>query len=343
MGATVLDELGVRLPVVAAPMAGGPTTPELVVAAARAGSIGFLAGGYKSPALLGEQVAAVRAATGTFGVNLFAPNPVPVDPAAYRRYRDAVRRDAERFGAEVPPEPVEDDDHWRDKVDVLLEHPVPIVSFTFGLPDAAAVSALHRAGSVLVQTVTSADEALRAVDAGVDVLAVQASAAGGHSGTLTPDRIPPEKALRDLLTEINHAAGLPKIAAGGVVDPAEVAAMITCCARAVMVGTALLLAPEAGTSAAHRAALLGGDRGDTLVTRAFTGRPARALPNRFTAAHHDHAPSGYPALHHLTSPTRKAAAAAGDPEHVNLWAGTGYRHVREQPAARTLTDLTRDL
>ena len=343
MSASLLDALGVRLPVVAAPMAGGPTTPELVVAAARAGSIGFLAGGYQTPARLGEQIAAVRSATGTFGVNLFAPNPVRVETAAYRRYRDALSGDAERFGAAVPPEPVEDDDHWRDKIDVLLEHPAPIVSFTFGLPDAGAVSALHRAGSILVQTVTSADEALRAVDAGVDTLAVQGSAAGGHSATLTPDRIPTEKPLRELLAEINHAAGLPKIAAGGIVDPAEVAAMITCCAQAVMVGTALLLAPEAGTSTAHRKALLGEDRGDTIVTRSFTGRPARAMPNRFTSAHHDHAPSGYPALHHLSGPMRRAATAAGDPEYVNLWAGTGYRHVRERPVAETLTNLARDL
>lgn len=343
MSTGFLDGLGVRLPVLAAPMAGGPSTPEFVVAAARAGSLGFLAGGYKAPALLGEQLAAVRSETGTFGVNLFAPNPVPVDAAAYRRYRDAVRGDAERFGVAVPAKPVEDDDHWRDKVDVLLEHPVPIVSFTFGLPDAGAVAALHRAGSVLVQTVTSADEALRAVDAGVDALVVQASAAGCHSGTLTPQRIPPATPLRELLAEINHAAGLPKIAAGGVVDPEDVAAMIACCARAVLVGTALLLAPEAGTSTAHRRALLGADRGDTVVTRAFTGRPARALPNRFTAAHHDHAPSGYPALHHLTSPVRRAAAAADDPEHVNLWAGTGYRHVRERPVADTLTTLASKL
>ena len=342
MNGNVLEALGVRLPVLAAPMAGGPSTPEFVVAAARAGSLGFLAGGYKTPALLGEQIAAVRAVTDTLGVNLFAPNPVPVEAAAYRRYRDALRGDADRLGVVLPPEPVEDDDHWRDKVDVLLEHPVPIVSFTFGLPDAAAVSALHRAGSFLVQTVTSADEALRAVDAGVDALVVQGSAAGGHSGVLTPDRIPPATPLRDLLAEVNHAAGLPKIAAGGVSDPADVAAMIACCALAVMVGTALLLAPEAGTSAAHRQAL-GGDRGDTVVTRAFTGRPARALPNAFTAAHHDHAPAGYPALHHLTGPLRRAAAAANDPEHLHLWAGTGYRNVRERPVADTLTALANDL
>lgn len=339
MNDTVLDDLGLQLPIIAAPMAGGPTTPDLVIAAARAGSFGFLAGGYQSPAGLSEQIAAVRAVTGTFGVNLFAPNPVPVNPTEYRRYRDEIWPEAERFGADLPDEPIEDDDHWGDKIDVLLDRPVPVVSFTFGLPGPAAVAALRRAGSILVQTVTSAAEARRAADAGIDVLIVQSAAAGGHSGTFTPDRPSSELPLPELLAGIDDAVGLPTIAAGGVTDPADVATMIASGARAVMVGTALLLAPEAGTSAAHRRGLVDHRRTATIVTRAFTGRPARAIPNRFTDAHHDRAPAGYPALHHLTRPLRRAAAAAGDPDLVNLWAGAGHRAVREQPVGSTLTGL----
>jgi nitronate monooxygenase len=324
-----LADLGLAIPVLAAPMAGGPSTPELVVAAAAAGGLGFLAGGYKSAEALAGQIAAVRRATSTFGVNLFAPNPVPVDPAAYARYRDAVRADAERFGAALVEEPVEDDDVWRDKIDLLLADPAPVVSFTFGIPDKSTVAALRTAGSILVQTVTSTAEAVRASDAGVDLLAVQAAAAGGHSGTLTPDRPPPATPLRELLAEINQAVGLPTVAAGGLADAAAVAAAVHGGAEAVLVGTALLLAPESGTSAVHRSALHDPERGDTVVTRAFTGRPARALPNTFLTHHTAHAPLGYPALHHLTSPMRKAAAAAGDPEYVNLWAGTGHRAAAE--------------
>jgi NAD(P)H-dependent flavin oxidoreductase YrpB (nitropropane dioxygenase family) len=141
------------------------------------------------------------------------------------------------------------------------------------------------------------------------------------------------------VAEVVTATGRPVIAAGGVMTSADAAAALGAGAVAVAVGTALLLAPEAGTSTAHRAALLGPDRGPTVLTRAFSGRPARAIPNAFLTAHHDHAPSGYPALHHLTSPMRKAAAAAGDPEHVNLWAGSGYRLVRERPAAETLREI----
>jgi len=339
---TVLADLGLAVPVIAAPMAGGPTTPELVVAAAQAGGLGFLAGGYLSAAALADQIAAVRSRTSTFGVNLFAPNPVPVDRGAYVRYRDQVRIDAERFGATVPESPIEDDDSWRDKIDLLVDRPVPVVSCTFGLPDAAVLAALRRVGSVVVQTVTSADEAVQAAEAGVDVLAVQASAAGGHSGTFTPGRIPQALPLPDLLAEIDKVVDLPTIAAGGIVEPGQVAAAIAGGAQAVMVGTVLLLAPESGTSHAYRAALRS-ERGDPVVTMAFTGRPARALPNAFLETHHAGAPLGYPAVHHLTRPMRKAAAAAGDPEYVNVWAGTGYRSATPRPAAQIMGDLAAEL
>jgi nitronate monooxygenase len=333
-----LSELGATSPVVAAPMAGGPTTPELVVAAAGAGSLGFVAGGYLTADGLGEQLARVRAGTRRYGVNLFAPHPVPVDRAAYAAYRDLVAVEAARYAVELPVEPVEDDDAWRDKVDLLVEHPAPVVSFTFGIPGADALTALRRAGSLLVQTVTSADEARLAVAAGMDALAVQASAAGGHSGTLTPERRPPERPLTDLVGEVRAACDLPLLGAGGVASSDDVRAVLTAGADAVAVGTLLLLADESGASAAHRAGLADHARA-TTVMRAWTGRPARGLRNAFSDAYDASAPPGYPALHHLTRPLRRAAAAAGDPERVNLWAGTGYRAARAAPVAEILAGL----
>src|SRR4051794_22264499 len=183
---TLLSDLGATNPVVAAPMAGGPTTPELVLAAAAAGSLGLLGGGYLDAEAFGRQLESVAAGTGLYGVNLFAPHPVAVDPVAYAAYRDLLAPEAERRGIDpstLPDLPVEDDDAWQDKVDLLVARPAPVVSFTFGLPAAAAVTALHRAGSLLAQTVTTADEARAAVEAGLDAVLVQASAAGGHSGT----------------------------------------------------------------------------------------------------------------------------------------------------------------
>jgi NAD(P)H-dependent flavin oxidoreductase YrpB (nitropropane dioxygenase family) len=334
-----LSDLGARSPVVAAPMAGGPTTPELVLAAAGAGALGFLAGGYLSAEGLSDQLAKVRAQTRLYGVNLFAPNPVPVEAAAYAAYRDLLAPEAERYGVELPAEPVEDDDSWRDKVDLLVAQPPPVVSFTFGIPDPGSLVALRRAGSLLVQTVTSADEAGRAAEAGVDALVVQAGAAGGHSGTLTPEVTPPDVPLPDLVADVRRHVGLPVLGAGGITGPADVRAVLDAGADAAVVGSLLLLADEAGTSAAHRAGLAEPGRG-TTVMRAWTGRPARGLRNAFSSAYDASAPTGYPALHHLTRPIRRAAAAATDPERVNLWAGTGVHAVRRAPVAEILGGLT---
>jgi NAD(P)H-dependent flavin oxidoreductase YrpB (nitropropane dioxygenase family) len=335
---TWLSELGTTSPVVAAPMAGGPTTPELVLAAADVGCLGFLSAGYLTAEALGEQLARVRSETGLYGVNLFVPNPVPVDPAAYAAYRDLLLAEAERYAVELPLDPVQDDDAWQDKVDLLVSDPAPVVSFTFGIPDAAALAALRAAGSVLVQTVTSADEARQAAEAGVDVLAVQASAAGGHSGTLTPEHVPPDRRLPDLLHDVRAVVDLPLLGAGGVAGPSDVAAALSAGADAAAVGTLLLLAHESGASAAHRTGLVD-HRRETTVMRAWTGRPARGLRNAFSDAYDASAPIGYPALHHLTRPVRRAAAHASDPERVNLWAGTGFRAAREAPAGEILGGL----
>jgi nitronate monooxygenase len=337
---SALTGLGLTLPVLAAPMAGGPSTPQLVVAAARAGSLGFLGAGYKTPDALADQIAEVRSAGVPFGVNLFAPNPVPVDPDAYRQYRRQLQQEADVYQIDLNTVPVrEDNDHWHDKVDMLLADPAPVVSFTFGIPEPNVITAFKNAGSLVAQTITSVDEARLAAETDFDVLIVQAAAAGGHSGILTPDRLPPDVPLPQLLKDIGAATSLPLIGAGGLGTADDVAAALAAGAIATAVGTVLLRSHEAGTSAPFRAALADTTRRGTVLTRAFTGRPARGLANVFTDRYSAVAPTGYPALHYLTSPIRKAAAAAGDPERINLWAGTGYRHATEEPAGSILNAL----
>ncbi|MFD6280243.1 nitronate monooxygenase [Streptomyces sp. NPDC060209] len=334
---TILDT---DLRVWAAPMAGGPSTPALVQAAARAGGLGFLAGGYKPPAALAVQIAQVRTTGAMFGVNLFAPNPVPVAPDAYHAYALALQPEADRYHLALPTEPrAEDDDSWTEKLDLLLKDPVPLVSFTFGLPHPDTVRALQDAGSLVAQSVTAPSEALAAAETGADLLIVQAPAAGGHSATLTPDRPVAPVELPDLVSDVRHIVPLPVIATGGIATPADTAAALRAGAHAAMVGTVLLCTHESGASVPHKNALTDPAFTDTTVTRAFTGRPARALRNRFTDTYGSLAPLSYPAVHHLTAPLRKAATTAHDTDLIHLWAGTGYRHAREEPAARTLTRL----
>jgi nitronate monooxygenase len=335
----LLAALGVTLPVLAAPMAGGAGSPALVNAAATAGSFGFVAGGYTTPDALAAELAA---ASGPCGVNLFAPNPVPVEVPEFRRYADRLAPEAERYGLTLDGgAPVEDDDHWSGKVEVLRAHPVALISFTFGIPSRADRDALKATGALLAQSVTTVVEARAAAEAGVDCLVVQSVFAGGHSATLEPRRSFVDTPLPELVAAIRHAVALPVIAGGGIGTPDDVAAAVRAGADAVAVGTLLLRSKEAGTSAAHRAALAGSR--PTVLTHAFTGRPARGLRNAFIDRHQDHAPYGYPALHHLTDPLRRAAAAAGDPELVHLWAGTGYRHATDEPAGTILTRLAAQL
>lgn len=327
----LLARLGATIPVVAAPMAGGPTTPDLVVAAAKAGGFGFLSGGYLSPEALAERIAEVRASATLFGVNLFVPNPVPVDRVAFAEYAAAL--------GQRPVEPREDDDEWAPKVDLLVADPVPVVSFTFGIPEAEVIDRLRAAGTVTVQSVTNADEARQAAHAGVDALVVQGSLAGGHSATTTPHLPIADVPLSMLVRSVREAVDLPVWAAGGVATHAQVRQLLAAGAEAVAVGTALLRTPEAGTSTTYREALVDPLREDTLLTRAFTGRPARSLTNacvrKFTAI----APLGYPAVHHLTAPLRRASADAGDPEAISLWAGAGYRLATDEPAVIVLGRL----
>ncbi|AHH95038.1 nitronate monooxygenase [Kutzneria viridogrisea] len=328
------------IPVIVAPMAGGVSTPELVAEVVRAGGFGFVPGGYLSTQALADQIARTAELTGgRFGVNLFVPGPdVAPELAAYQH---RVQEQADRYGV-AAGQPRWEDDEYPAKLELVIAQRIPVVSFTFGLPDAEAVHRLHAAGAQVVATVTTPAEARQAVAAGADVLCVQGFEAGGHRGTLADDGVSPgggeEFGLLALLRRVAATTDLPLIAAGGLVHGADVAAAISAGAVAAQLGTAFLLCPESGTSATHRAAVLAGTR-RTAVTRAFTGRPARGLVNRFLTENGPHAPAAYPQVHHLTRPLRVASAKAGDPEAVHLWAGQTYPLAVQVPAAELVARL----
>jgi nitronate monooxygenase len=302
--------------VVVAPMAGGPSTPELVLAAGRAGAFGFLAAGYKTPAAVEDEIRAVAGIE--FGLNIFVPTPPPADAGAIERYRDVLRGEYERYEVEPPPLRLDDDDQFAAKVDLAVGYRVPVVSFTFGVPGAATVAALRSAGCRVLVTVTGAREARRALAAGPDGLIAQGGAAGGHAATTDPAAYTGDTTAYAVLASVRAVTDLPVVAAGG----GDVPGLLAAGAAAVQCGTAFLLAEEAGTRPAQRAAMLDGVHRETVVTRAFTGQPARALRNRFTDAYSSVAPIGYPAVHHLTAPIRAEAARRGDAEALNLWAGS---------------------
>jgi nitronate monooxygenase len=333
--------------IIAAPMAGGTSTPRFVESVHLAGGLGFLAAGYKTAAAMESDMREVRSAGAGFGMNVFVPDRSQLDPPADVRrqledYRRSLEPDARRYGVTLPGLRLDDDDAWQDKIDALLADPVEFVSFTFGLPEPAEVQALKRAGSTLIATVTSVAEALLAVERGADILAVQHGSAGGHSGAFlaragTTDS-PGPATTAELLTAVRTAVGVPLVAAGGIMDSAGLDAVLAAGATAAQLGTAFLRSDESGARQLHKDALASRDFSETQMTRAFTGRQARALVNAFVRDHGD-APEGYPAIHHLTAPIRAAAAAAGDPERLNLWAGTGWRQAAARPVPEIMAGL----
>ena len=325
-----------ELPIVQAPMGGGPSTPELAAAVGEAGGLGFLAAGYRSVAAVRADIAALRGLSRRpFGINLFAPPAEPGEPAEIARYAEELRGDAERRGVELG-EPRHDDDGWEEKLALCADERVPLVSFTFGCPDAAVLRRLREAGCSTWVTVTTPAEAAAATRAGAGALVVQGVEAGGHRGSYDPAQ-PGELGLLALLQLVRAETGLPLVSTGGIADAAAVRAVLAAGASAAQLGTAFMLTPEAGTSEAHRRALRGSER--TVLTRAFTGRLARGIENRFIREHEHAAPLGYPEVHHLTAPLRAAARAEGDPDGLNLWAGEAYALTREQPAAELVRSL----
>lgn len=311
-------------PIAAAPMAGGPTTVALARAVAEAGAFPFLAGGYKTASALAEEIRPLRSAASSFGVNLFVPSTDTVDSTAFAAYVDELSSEAVEYGLELDPTPIVDDDQWDAKLGLLRDDPVPVVSFTFGVPEASAISSLKKAGSRVLATVTTPQEAMQAQGAGVDGLIVQGPSAGGHSATFEPSRLPEPVSTPELVRRVLRVVDLPVIGTGGIDGPHAIRDILSAGAQAAAVGTLLLRTDEAGTSPTHKHALSDPVFTETVLTRAFTGRPARALRNGFIDRHRE-APVAYPAIHHLTRPLRQAAATAGDPDRLHLWAGTGWQ------------------
>jgi nitronate monooxygenase len=313
-------------------MAGGPSTPELAAAVSDAGGLGFLALGYLTSKAAGEQVAALRRLTDRpFGVNLFVPG-APSEPDGYAPYVERLRRSGLQLG-----DPRFDDDGWEAKLALVLDQRPAIASFTFGCPTAEVVSTVRSANVEVWVTVTSPAEARLAEARGADVVIAQGAEAGGHRASFEDGPDVPLYGLLALLQLLTAAVDLRVVATGGIATAAAVDAVLSAGARAAQVGTAFMLAPEAGTAPALREAIAS-DR-PTDLTRAFTGRLARGIRNRFMEEHGDAAPVAYPEVHYLTAPLRAAAREAGDAESINLWAGEAHALARPLPAGEITAAL----
>ncbi|MFF8903760.1 nitronate monooxygenase [Streptomyces olivaceoviridis] len=333
-------------PIVQAPMAGGVSVPQLAAAVCEAGGLGFLAAGYKTADGMYQEIKQLRGLTSRpFGVNLFMPQPEHAESGAVDLYAHQLAGEAAWYETELGDPDSGRDDGYDAKLAVLLDDPVPVVSFHFGVPPREVFDKLHRVGTFTLVTATTAEEARAVERAGADAVIAQGVEAGGHQGTHRdlPENDGAGIGLLSLVAQVREAVRIPVVAAGGIMCGGQIAAALAAGAGAAQLGTAFVAAHESGAHPLHKRALTDPLFPRTELTRAFTGRPARALVNRFLREHGRYAPAAYPEVNHLTAPLRKAAAKAEDAQGMAMWAGQGHRMARELPAGRLVEVLAAEL
>ena len=300
------------------------------------------AGTRRRPAWPTRWPQCAAAGVDAFGVNLFVPGGPTADPEGLAAYLAQLEPDAAALGATLG-EPSWDDDDYAAKVDVVLAAAPAAVSFTFGLPGPDVVRALQAAGSTVLLTVTTPEEAVRALQLEPDALCLQGAEAGAHRGSLRNDDRPDEdRPVRALLAAVRRRTLVPLVAAGGVGGPGDVVDLVARGADMVQAGTAFLRCPESGAPPAQKDALVDPAFAATAVTRAFSGRRARALVNAMVRDHPG-APAAYPEINNATRPLRAAAARAGDSQRMSLYAGTAFRRAEARPAAEVVERLVSGL
>lgn len=320
--------LQIKYGIIQAPMAGGAVTPQLAAAVSQYGGLGSLASGYVQPDNLRQQIRQVKQlTTRLFQVNVFVPEPIP----------EVKKEDVAFWEKRLPARPVADrlpsvEELWNDfeqKIAILLEEDVPVVSFTFACPNEQTIHRLKQKGIFLIGTATTKEEALLLEEKGMDAIVLQGSEAGGHRGTFLPGKGDALVGLFSLISDVKPLCHVPLIAAGGITDRAGVKAALALGADAVQIGTRFLASQESAAADVYKKAILQAESSETKITRLFSGKRARGIVNQWMEEERQNEDRvlPYPVQHVWTTPMRKAAAAAGNPDQMALWAGQGVSRI----------------
>ncbi|HLK21831.1 MAG TPA: nitronate monooxygenase [Bryobacteraceae bacterium] len=341
-----LKRLNIAYPIIQGPLGGGPSTPELVAAVSNAGGLGSLGAAYSTPDQIANDIARVRSLTSKpFQVNLFAGG---WDAKAYADAGAMLEILAEihhTLGIPPPTPPLPKPDPFPDQLEVVLAARPPNFSFTFGIPSPDAMTRLKQRGILIIGTATTVAEAKLLKEAGVDAVAAQGAQSAAHRGTFAGPFESSMIRTSDLVSGIVAAVDLPVIAAGGIMDGRDIVASIEAGASAAMLGTAFLVTDESAAPQAHKQAILSADRDNTVITGAFSGRPARGMPNKFirTLLGRENAILPYPLQNALTRAMRTAAAQQSNPDFLSLWAGQELTRARSMPAAALVNALAAEM
>jgi nitronate monooxygenase len=337
-------QLRMTYPIIQAPLAGGGDTPALVAAVCEAGGLGFIGAAYLTPEQIGEAARKVRAQTSRpFGINLFAPLPIPDPPEDPQPALDCIAPFFAELGLQPPVVPAPARDSFNEQLIAALESGASVFSFTVGILPEGVIEAIKQRGMFLIGTATTVEEAIALEKARVDAIVTQGSEAGGHRATFGTDFDAGLVGTISLVPQVVDAVTAPVIASGGIMDGRGIAAALSLGASAVQLGTAFLTCEEAGVPEVYKKAILGAREDQTRLTRAFSGRPARGIVNRFMTEveRSDGAKAilPFPLQNQLTRPLRNAAANQGRAEFLSLWAGQGVRLARRRAAAQLVEGL----
>lgn len=342
----LMQRLRLRHPIIQAPMAGGGDTPALVAAVGDAGGMGFVGAAYLTPEQLKSAVQSVRERTASpFGINLFAPLPLPPLPDTAAAIAQLAPYHGE-LGLPAPEEPAPPADHFDALVRAALESGAAAFSWTFGIMPPEIISAAKGRGMLVLGTATTVAEARELEMAGVDAIVVQGMEAGGHRGSFTAEGFSTMVGTVALVPQVVDAVAVPVVASGGIMDGRGIAAALALGASAVQMGTAFLTCAEAGVAPAYKQAIIEASDGSTCLTRAFSGRPARGIANRvvrgFQQLGSDEAILPFPWQNALTRPMRLAAARQDRADFLSLWAGQGAPLARRLPAGELVARLAEE-
>jgi nitronate monooxygenase len=340
MPGSFLRELGVAHPIILAPMAGSGGTPELVAAVSNAGALGSWGGAYSTPQQILDAAGQIRAQTSKpFALNLFAGGYEPngaIDPAPMLALIASVHASLGLAPPALPPVP---QNPFDDQLAAVIEARPAVFSFTFGIPSADALARLRKAGIRTSGTATTVEEGKRLEAAGVDSIVAQGEEAGAHRGSFLKSFEQSMVPMRELARGLVEAVSIPVIASGGIMDGREIAQALAEGAAAAQLGTAFLLCPECGAPAPYKQALIAAEGDPTVITRVYSGRPARGLRNKFIDMAQDVPILPFRQQNDLTRPMRNEAGKQGVADYVSLWAGRGVTRARQMPAADLIKTL----
>jgi nitronate monooxygenase len=339
--------LKIEYPIIQAPMAGGVTTSRLVSEVSNSGGLGMMGAGYMTPVQIREQIRELKQLTSNpFGINLFVPNEFKVTENEIKSANQLLNpiRQQLNLNSKAPFEIPNFNNVYEkfiEQIKVVIEEKVPICSFTFGIPSREVMAELKQANIILMGTATTVTEAVENRKAGMDIVVVQGSEAGGHRGSFINGSQENLVGLMSLIPQVVDHISIPVVAAGGIMDGRGLMASICLGAMGVQMGTAFLTCSESGANKVYKEAILKAKEDQTVLTRSFSGKWARGIKNKFIIEMQQHETllPDFPVQNTLTQEIRNTSAAENNQEFMSLWSGQSPRLAKIQTVECLIKDI----